>query len=310
MHYTNDFWSGQVAFARELAKVSTLEDRIDAEDEDIGRWLAHLAWRRSSSQLWEWFLVYQNDSSSSLAVADEIDETREDESDAEIAWLGTRISGRHSVSDLQFKYWLDTAVVAGKETVLEFDNIGDGRSLVEEHRERDIRGWALDAGVVSTLPLRWQPTITLGYAIGSGDDDDGGTDRAFRQTGLQDNNSKFNGVDRFRYYGELLRPELSNLSIFTLSVGMQLFADSSVELIFHKYTQREPSDSLRDSRLDADPLGLDDDIGTGIDLVIGLEEWRHVEVEAVVSQFKAGDAFGPQAGERAHAFQFKLNYNF
>ncbi len=310
VHYAKDFWSAEVAFARELAKVSTGDDRIDAEDEDIDRWLAHVAWRRSSRQLWEWFLVYQKDSSSSPALDAEIDEAREDESDADLAWLGMRVSGRHSVSDLRFNYWLDTAVVAGRESVLEFDSIGDGRSLVEQRRRRDVRGWALDVGVISTLPLRWDPTITLGYAIGSGGEENGDTDRAFRQTGLQDNNSKYNGVDRFRYYGELLRPELSNLNIFTLSVGMRLFASSSVELVFHKYTQREPGGSLRDSRLDADPVGLDTDIGTGIDLVLGLEEWRHFEVEAVVSQFTAGDAFGAQAGEKAHALQFKLNYNF
>lgn len=54
-----------------------------------------------------------------------------------------------------------------------------------------------------------------------------------RQTGLQDNNGEFFGVDCFRYYGELLRPELSKLQITTLALGFRMLTNSSIEFVYH-----------------------------------------------------------------------------
>ena len=37
---------------------------------------------------------------------------------------------------------------------------------------------------------------------------------------MQRNRGKFNGVVSFRYYGEVLDPELTNLRILTLGIGL------------------------------------------------------------------------------------------
>ncbi len=139
---------------------------------------------------------------------------------------------------------------------------------------------------------------------------DGGADTAFRQTGLEDNNSRFSGVDRFRYYGELLRPELTNLHILTAAVGVPVWESSSVEVLYHYYHQDEPAPVLRNANLDADPLGRHRGIGHEADLVIGIEEWEHWEIELIGGVFLAGDAFGRRANETALLTLLKVNFNF
>jgi hypothetical protein len=52
------------------------------------------------------------------------------------------------------------------------------------------------------------------------------------------------------------------------------------------------------------------DFGQEWDVVIGIEEWEHLELELVGAVFRAGNAYGSRSGEQASALIFKLNYNF
>src|SRR5262249_14730896 len=137
-----------------------------------------------------------------------------------------------------------------------------------------------------------------------------GEDTAFRQTGLQRNNDRFLGVDRFRYYGELLRPELSNLHIVTAALGYRILRSSSLELLYHYYHQAVPAPFLRDTKLKADPTGRSGAIGHEWDAALGLEEWEHLEVELVGAVFRAESAFGPLSGNFAEGVFLKLKWNF
>ena len=44
--------------------------------------------------------------------------------------------------------------------------------------------------------------------------------------------------------------------------------------------------------------------------MIGIEEWKHVELELVAALFKAGDAFGSISGETATYTSLGLTYEF
>ena len=100
--------------------------------------------------------------------------------------------------------------------------------------QADIRGWGLDLGSTWSASRAKPWYLSAGYAFGSGDDDGSdGVDHAFRQTGIQDNNDKFGGVTSFKYYGELLEPELSNLHVLTLGVGRRFGRRMSLDLIYH-----------------------------------------------------------------------------
>lgn len=166
-------------------------------------------------------------------------------------------------------------------------------------------GWAVDAGGrwESELPVR--PVFILGYALGSGDKNpERGSDRAFRQTGLQSND------EEFRTYGELLRPELSNLSIPVLAVQFPLFSKSHVEFAYRHFRQLQAAPFLRDARIEADPDGINKNIGQEWMLYFLIKDWKKIEIEMVGAAFRAGDAYGALSGKTAYSLFAKVTYEF
>jgi len=283
-------------FARELAKVSTRDDGIDPEQEDVDRFFASASWLWSARQSLELFALHQNDRSSSPALGQFVRESRQDESDADLTWLGVRAMGQRSLDARgTLRYWADLAYVRGDELAYEFDD-----DAVDARIRREVDGYGIDLGASWETRLPGRPAFTAGFARGSGDrDPDDGDDGSFRQTGLHGNKWRFYGVNRFRYYGEVLRPELSNLDIYTLSAGMRFWQNSSVELVYHHYRQVKPAQTLRDVRIDADLDGQHRHVGDGIDLVIGIREGRHVDLGLTAGWFRSGSAYGALAGESA-----------
>jgi alginate production protein len=171
-------------------------------------------------------------------------------------------------------YWLELAHVRGR----------DG--------SRQIRGWGVDGGATYTVDLPLRPSLTAAYAFGSGDSNpDGHIDGAFRQTGLQENEARWAGITRFKYYGELLDPELSNLAIATLGLGLRPTKRSSLDLVYHEYRQDTASTALRGAALAADPSGLSRRLGRELDLVTGYDGVAGLEVKGVFSYFIPGQAF-------------------
>jgi hypothetical protein len=285
------------AVARELAPTRTGSDRVDPEDDRVLRWLGEASWEWRRNNALELFVLHQDDHSPAERLGEVLAIDREDASDARLTWWGLRAMGGVELrSGGILGYWLDTAWVHGRERRAELEDVSSRRVRVEGIERRRVRGWAFDAGATWILPLSWDPRIFAGYAFGSGDPDEGGTDRAFRQTGLQANEAGFGGVERFPSYGVLLEPELSNLGVLTVGVGLSLLRSSSLDLVYHAYRLDEPATSLRGDALDLELTGADRDLGQAVDLVLALEEWERLEFELIGSAFRAGDAFGEGRG--------------
>ncbi len=287
-----------LALARELAPSRSDLNHIDPEHDRVLRLIGEASWDFRPNHTLELFLLHQNDHSPAERLGQVMSFEREDESDARLTWLGARLMG---VFDLRAQgilgYWFDTALVRGEERFVEFEDFSRRHSVAEAILRRDVNGWAVDAGLSYILPLAWEPRFFAGYAIGSGDaTPEAGDDRAFRQTGLHANEAGFGGVERFGHYGFLLDPELSNLRILTLGVGISLLRSSSLDLVYHRYRMLEPSSFLRDSRLEIALTGERRDLGCGVDLVLALEEWERLEFTFIGSAFRAGHAFGTHAG--------------
>ncbi len=307
----------QLGVARELAPIQTNRNFIEPALEDTTFVLGQATWHYGRKNRLDLFLAHRNDRSDRLQVGEQLRKDREDRFDGRLSWAGLRASGRIRPDAAgghlgRFDYWADVALVQGEETAFRFGSVRNepDRSEVRERVTRDVLGWGADVGVTWSPRPRW-PRLTLAYAYGSGaDDDPGSTDGAFRQTGIHDNNDKFRGVDSFKFYGEILRPELSNLHILTVGLGLPILDNSSIELLYHRYRQDEASATFRDTRLKASPTGEDREIGQAVDLVIGLEEWRHWEVELIGSWFRAGDAFGDKSGRDAQQILIELQYNY
>ena len=156
-------------------------------------------------------------------------------------------SGRWKVPGWgRIEYWLDAAAVFGDETFTEYSGM-TGSRVVEVVDSHSVSGGGFDLGGTWFLPLFGRTAVTAGYAYGSGDPGmEEFRDTGFRQTGLQDNSDKFLGVASFRYYGELLDPELSNLHVVTAGVGLRFFKKSSIDLVYHWYRQAQAAPFMHD----------------------------------------------------------------
>lgn len=187
-------------------------------------------------------------------------------------FVGLRSWGE-PVEDLD--YWLELGHVRGR---------AGGRRL---------RGWGVDLGLTYEWPVGPRPGVTLGLAFGTGDGDgDDGRDRSFRQTGLHTNEGDFGGAAEFKYYGEILDPELSNLLILTAGVGVRPSERWSVDLVYHHYVQHRARPALRGADLEAEPSGRRRRLGGEIDLIVGVVEiLDRIEVKATVGYFFPGPAF-------------------
>ena len=176
---------------------------------------------------------------------------------------------------------------------------------------RMVRGEAFDFGLIHTFKdIPGRPYLSAGFAFATGDKNPTSrTDRAFRQTGLQDNTDRFGGVTSFSYYGEVFEPELSNLAISTLGIGMRPSRRTSIDLILHHYRQHYASDEFRDSNLEEDPAGINRNVGRGLDLVFGYREIEDFDVEVVAGLFWPGRAFDRHR-DRAFLLSTEIKYKF
>ncbi len=189
------------------------------------------------------------------------------------------------------KYWLEFASLSGQE--------GSTR----------LRGYGIDLGWTSLLDYSLEPSITFGYALGSGDPDlADSVDRNFQQTGLQDNQGKFNGVTKFKYYGELFEPELSNITIGTTGIGISPFQKGSLDIVYHYYSQVYRTDFLRDVGIRREPSGASRDLGHEVDLVIGIKITKNIQMDIFTAIFIPGKAF-PDA-DRAYSQELKARISF
>jgi alginate production protein len=187
------------------------------------------------------------------------------------------------------KYWVELAYLGGRD---EFS--------------RKISAVGLDVGFTYWFRrLAFGPSITVGYAFGTGDrDPKDSVDHEFRQTGLQSNESRFAGLADFKYYGEALDPELSNLKIITLGVGFRPMPNVSVDFVYHRYRLHNIADALRNSALTAE-INQNDaeqsrDIGSGFDIVVGIRNLfrlRRLGLDLRVGWFFPGKAYRIQEGD-------------
>ena len=306
MRYRSNSGFFELGVGQELPRKSLRERFSDPENKGILRVLTRANWRYFENHDLDLFSLYHIDSSRTPPVGALVNADQEDESDAKLWWGGIRASGSQPAASYgELSYWADTAVVFGKEKFLELDNAPANRQLVTAHTKRRIYGWAFDLGVRWDSPLPGEPLFTLGYAVGSGDKSpERGSDRAYRQTGLQSND------EEFRTYGEILRPELSNLSIPVVAVRFPILSKTYVEFAYRHFRQLHAATFVRDGRIEADPNGVNKNIGQEWMLYSLIKQWKNVEIELVGAAFRAGNAYGALSGKMAYSLFTKITYEF
>lgn len=311
LHFSSATVLAELGIAKEVFPVS-LDDDILPEQEDVTRGFARWDWQWARRQHLEFFWLSERDRSGSPDEGVPVIQDFVDVRDADLDWLGARAIGRWKTKPVgTLFYWTDVAHVSGSETLTDYSETVDGLFSPGAASQIDVRGWAIDAGLTLRPRKNRQLNFTASFAMGSGDDGaDSTLDRSFRQTGLNSNKDNYRGVTRFRYYGELLRPELSNLQVMTFAFGHRFLSASSLDLVYRNYRQVYANTTLRSARIRAPLNGVDKDVGDEIDLVIGVEEWRNWELSIVGSVFLPGDAYGPNAEERAYRADLRVRYIF
>lgn len=304
-------WTAETGIGRELARAATYERGIDLQHRGVRRWFGQASWTWRPRQVLEAFWLQARDRSGtplpgSLWSADDADP-----SDARLTWAGVRASGNARMADGQrWAWWADAARVSGHETLTVFRAQPDGRQLAGISSTRRVRGHAIDFGASWTMAQWLRPTLTLGFAQGSGSAPGSAVDRNFRQTGLQENKARLSGVKRLQRYGAVLDPSLANLQVATASFAVRPLANTSIELVAHQYRQRVASDTVADMRLSQSPAGINPRLGHEIDLLLAWRESRHVEVTLLLGRFYPGAAFAANRRDPATSFELGLALNY
>jgi alginate production protein len=306
IRYRKDAWSFELGVAREFVPVSLREGFVDPENEGVTRVLARGNWHYLDGHSFDLFFLHENDTSSRQSIGALVKTDREDPRDARLWWGGIRALGNEPVAQYgELFYWADLAVVVGREKSFEFDGAPSNRQRVTSRINPRVRGWAIDVGGRWQTEFPTRPAFIVGYALGSGEKNPPrGTDRSFRQTGLQAND------EEFRIYGEILRPELSNLSIPVLAVRFPIFSKTDVEFAYRRFRQVHAAPFLRDARIEAEPNGVNKNIGQEWMLYSIIKQWKNVEIELVGAAFKAGNAYGALSGRMAYSLFTQITYEF
>lgn len=204
-------------------------------------------------------------------------------------WWGLSSNGNITRNS---SYWVDWSLMTG------------------HRRQRQLRGYGFDLGASYRFTLPWRPTLTVGYAFGSGDDNSRGPiERRFRQTGLQDNSQRIGGLKRYNTYGFVLDPELSNLKIPTFQIGVRPLENLSVEVIYHLYDQVRATDDIGDWALNVEPNGLDPRLGQAVDVLLAVRINGRWDFMVATGIFYPGPAFGNRAS-RAFFLQPAILFHF
>lgn len=178
-------------------------------------------------------------------------------------WLMTQAYGRAGA----FRYWGNAAVRRGRSQTATF------------------AGWAYDTGVSIRLG---GPIVTLGYAGASGDRDrSDSVDRTFRQTAMEDTETRLAGFKRVHTYGALLEPELTNLRVTTAGIGRQ-WRSLALDLVHHAYWQDVPRRTPASSALGLQPTGDAGMLGQEADLLLTIRLGNGVDLSLLGGVYAPG----------------------
>jgi hypothetical protein len=214
--------------------------------------------------------------------------------DEDVTWIGVSARGRAPAQwlGLPVRYWLDFAWVGGEEVRLR--RAAGSSQVVRDPRHVDGTGLDLGATIETSLPAT--PAFTFAYAYGSS---------LYRQPSLKRNRSALSGTPRFRFYGELLRPQLANLHVVTAGVGFALGPHLWLETLGHQYWQDRTRSELRDDPFVQSPDGKNRDLGRGVDVVLGLRPDGPWIFDVAYGVFWAGAAYDAQ-GRDAHRVNLRF----
>jgi len=302
------------------------DNDLDHDDEDRLRILGELSHQYAPSHIIEGRVLYENDHSGSRPLGSNISSNNRDDEDFNLLWAGIRTKGKFDTNTPILKnlgYRADIIGATGEETISSTSSgPSDNLRTITDIDDRDVRAWAFDASADFLFDTFLEPTFTLGYAYGSGDDGSG-DNSSFRQSDLDGNTSLF-PEDRvsssLRNYGEVLRPELSNIHIINTGLNFPVLKASDLNVNYFSYWLDKEETGLRSNQISAPLNGNDNYLGQALDISTNLNIGKEMNLTTPVLKnsalrlklggFKAGEAYGTEDGEYAYRGTTELRVKF
>lgn len=313
---TNSF----IAIGENLSKYRIGDDNdLEREEEKRLRILGELSHQPVKNHEIGLRFLYEEDHSGTKNIGQTVPDNDRDTEDNNLLWAGARASGKTD----NITYRADIMAVRGEETITT-TTPGPGADLrtVSTITDRDVFGWGFDGSINIELDTPLEPTLTVGYAYGSGDDGNG-DNNAFRQTGLEGNTSispAGRASSALRNYGEVLRPELSNLHIVNTGINIPVFQASDINLNYFNYWLDENATTLRSSGISARLNNSDKHVGQALDLAVNINIGKELDIQNTIFKntafrirlggFKAGEAYGSGEDEYAYRGSTELRVKF
>ena len=275
--------NGFIGIAEKLDAYRSDNTDYDESDDDIFNILGQ----------WDYQWRYQHHIALRFLYSDDkSDSNANDMDDLDALWVGAGLQGRWNTAAGKIRYTSDLMVMDGDLDVVE--KSGSGLAITE----KSLSGWAMDARIWHSWKAPLKPRLGLQFALTDSDGD-------FRQTGLQSNRAYLTDLKtRFYRYGELYRPELSNIQIITVFAGMDWQRIHELNIAAHHYTRRNEQRAVVDKGISAALIDGESSLGSEIDLIY---TWnmkgdngksylgsKRMYLKAGLSVFMGGDAYGDE----------------
>ena len=185
-------------------------------------------------------------------------------------WIGARAFGDKYINENdKIRYWLDIAHNNGK------------------YNSKNTNGVAYEIGA---LYIKNSYSFGASYASAN---------KEYYQPIFADNKSKFLQRNiKFRYYGEFLDPELSNISILSLYGFYNPSIKDTYVIALHNYKQINTSYPLQTTEYVLKTNGKNKNIGNEIDFIYQYLLSLRYNYKLILAYFKGSDAFNKVADKK------------
>ena len=161
-------------------------------------------------------------------------------------------------------------------------------------------GVAADLRVIKKLgDHEWNPQLTLGLAAGS---------KGFAQTGIESRKTYDGGQTQFHRYGYVYQPDLTNLAVATVAMGLRPSRMFSIDVTANAYAQTEKMAREQEARVRGTTTGRSRFLGVEASLVGAWRPTKQTKAELGLSLFKPGSAYENRGS--AKQIYARLSYYF
>jgi alginate production protein len=326
--YNSSLTSGFLAMGQNLSKYRLGSNNdLEKDEKERLRFLGEASHQISKDHALQARFLYEYDHSNTPIVGQLFNVKDRDDTDYNILWSGLRATGylsplvNHNIKKI--KYIADIATAIGtEEIVLSQSTATSNIRSFSAVNERDVLGWAFDGRLEAYLDLPYDPIFIFGYTYASGDDGSG-TNNAFRQAGLESNTSLYpeNRVaTSLRQYGEVLRPELSNIHILNMGVNFPIWDKGDLNLHYYSYWRDNNKTGLLSNGIDQNLIGNDHHIGQAFDISTNyslddllqksFNTIRKANLRLKLGSFYSGQAYGSNKNELAFKGTAEIKVKF